>query len=254
MAPDDGTSRRVTRRRRRPNEDGRPARERLLARLAVLRPGDRLPAEPQLAVELEISRPTLREALRSAEDAGLIMRRPGLGTVKTHQPSLANDLSINTGVTDLIRAHGLEPGARDTTIELRLASEDEARKLGLTRPARVWTIDRVRTADDVPVIMSRVVVSEDLFGARELTADALDHNSLYGLLSDKRRAVHHGIASIHPVRADSALAHSLEVKEGALLLRLVQVDYDLAGRPVLLSYEHHLPDAFEFTVSRRGEV
>jgi GntR family transcriptional regulator len=56
------------------------------------------------------------------------------------------------------------------------------------------------------------------------------------------------------VVADAQLARKLEVKEGALLLQLVQVDYDVTGRPVLLSYEHHLPDAFEFTVSRRGEV
>jgi GntR family transcriptional regulator len=234
-------------------DDGRrSARERVLARLAALRPGERLPAEPQLAAELDISRPTLREALRSAQDAGLILRRPGLGTVKTHQPSLANDLSINTGVTDLIRAHGLEPGARDMTVDLRLASDEEARHLDLARPARVWAIDRVRTADGMPVIASRDVVAEEVFKPRELTLDALNRRSVYGYLSDKGLAVNHGIASIYPVAADAELAQSLEVKEGALLLQLVQVDYDVAGRPVLLSYEHHLPDAFEFTVSRRG--
>lgn len=230
----------------------RPARDRLLARLAALRPGDRLPAEPRLAAELDMSRPTLREALRSAEDAGLIVRRPGLGTVKTHHPSLANDLSINTGVTDLIRAHGLEPGTRDVAVELRLASEEEARRLGLTRPARVWVIDRVRTANDVPVIASRDLTAEHVFKPRELTRDALERASVYGYLSDKGLSVRHGIASIHPMMADANLAHTLDVKEGTLLLRLVQVDYDGSGRPVLLSYEHHLPDAFEFTVSRRG--
>ena len=243
---------RVRRRRARRSADRRSARERLFARLAALRPGDRLPAEPQLAAELDISRPTLREALRSAQDAGLIFRRPGLGTVKTHQPSLANDLSINTGVTDLIRAHGLEPGTRDMSVELRLASEEEARRLNLTRPARVWVIDRVRTADGMPVVASRDVVAEPVFQPRELTPDALDDRSMYGYLSDKALPVQHGIASIHPVAADAGLARRLEVKEGTLLLQLVQVDYEVTGRPVLLSHEHHLPDAFEFTVSRRG--
>lgn len=243
---------RVRRRRARGSGGRRSARERLLARLAALRPGDRLPAEPQLAAELDISRPTLREALRSAQDAGLIFRRPGLGTVKTHQPSLANDLSINTGVTDLIRAHGLEPGTRDMTVDLRLASAEEARHLGLSRPVRVWVIDRVRTANGMPVIASRDVAPEEAFRPRELTPDALSHRSMYGYLSDKGLAVHHGVASIHPVAAGAELAHSLEVREGTLLLQLVQVDYDVSGRPLLLSYEHHLPDAFEFTISRRG--
>jgi GntR family transcriptional regulator len=254
MSRGGGTRRRTRRTNASGSREVRPARDRLLSRLAALRPGERLPAGPQLAAELDISRPTLREALQSAQDAGLIMRRPGVGTVKTHRPALANDLSINTGVTDLIRAHGMKPGTRDMSVELRLASEDEARKLGLTRPARAWVIDRVRTADDVPVIVSRDVAPEDLFSSYGAAGDALESGSVYGSLSDKESSVHHGIASIHPVAADSQLARSLEVKEGALLLQLVQVDYDVTGRPVLLSYEHHLPDAFEFTVSRRGEV
>jgi DNA-binding GntR family transcriptional regulator len=32
----------------------------------------------------------------------------------------------------------------------------------------------------------------------------------------------------------------------------MQVDYDTSGRPVLLSHEYHQPDAFEFTLHRKG--
>jgi GntR family transcriptional regulator len=238
--------------RRERSHERRSPRQRLLTRLAALRPGDRLPAEPELAAQLDMSRATLREALQTAADAGLIVRRPGLGTVKTHRPTLVNDLSVNAGVTELIRAHGLEPGTRDLRVELRLASDDEARGLGLARPARVWVIDRVRTANGIPVIASRDIAAEQVFEAREMSSGEVGQRSLYGALSDKHLAVHHGVASIHPLAADRELARRLEVKEGTLLLQLVQVDYDRAGRPVLLSYEHHLPDAFEFTVSRRG--
>ena len=38
----------------------------------------------------------------------------------------------------------------------------------------------------------------------------------------------------------------------ALLLTLFQVDETANGRPVLVSREHHLADAFEMTVYRRG--
>ena len=247
----------ATRRRRQSRHEGdgkTSARERLSARIAALQPGERLPAEPELAAELDVSRPTLREALRSAEDDGLVVRRPGVGTVKTHRPNLLNDLSVNTGVSDLIRAHGLEPGTQSLTVERRYADADEARRLGLRQPARVWVVDRVRTADGMPVIASSDVVPEALVDEEDMTPDALGQRSLYGYLSDKGHHVHHGVAYVRPVAADAGLASRLDVKKGALLLRLVQVDYDAEGTPLMVSDEHHLPDAFEFSVSRRGPV
>ena len=46
----------------------------------VLRPGNRLPAERELAERMDVSRPTLREALAEMESRGLIEARPGGGT------------------------------------------------------------------------------------------------------------------------------------------------------------------------------
>jgi len=42
------------------------------------------------------------------------------------------------------------------------------------------------------------------------------------------------------------------VPKNSPLLYLMQVDYEPSGRPVLLSHEYDRPDAFEFTVHRKG--
>lgn len=46
----------------------------------VLRPGDRLPAERELGALVDVSRPILRDALKTLETRGLIVSRPGGGT------------------------------------------------------------------------------------------------------------------------------------------------------------------------------
>ena len=48
------------------------------------------------------------------------------------------------------------------------------------------------------------------------------------------------------------LARRLDVPRGTLLLTIEQVDRTVDGVPVLVSREHHVADAFTFTLLRRG--
>jgi GntR family transcriptional repressor for pyruvate dehydrogenase complex len=45
----------------------------------ILRPGERLPSERELADRLGVSRPSLRDAISSLQDSGLLTARPGAG-------------------------------------------------------------------------------------------------------------------------------------------------------------------------------
>lgn len=51
----------------------------LLILRGILRPGERLPAERELAELMGVSRPSLREALSELQAAGLLVSRPGAG-------------------------------------------------------------------------------------------------------------------------------------------------------------------------------
>jgi GntR family transcriptional regulator len=228
-------------------------RDDLLSRIATgqIPPGSKLPPEPELAEEMGVSRPTLREALRSLEEDGFVTRTSGAGTFATHRPRLRNNLDVNFGVTEAIRAAGMQAGTSQSSVHAEGATEEEAGALDLYEGDPVVRLERVRTADGRAVVFSIDVVSAARVGAAELASTPLD-GSVYELLERHGASVEHGVVSVEPARADRRLAKRLGVKTGSLLLYLRQVDYGREGESLLLSHEHHLSEAFEFTVVRRG--
>lgn len=228
-------------------------RDELVTRISTgrIRPGTKLPPEPELAEEMGVSRATLREALRSLEEDGFVTRTRGAGTYATHRPRLRNNLDVNFGVTEAIRAAGMRPGTTQSAIHTVAAAPEDAAALDLSLGDPVVVLERVRTADGQPVVFSRDVIAARALPATELAAMPID-GSLYEILERLGHPVAHGIVTVAPERADKEMAKRLKVKAGELLLYLRQIDYGREGEPLLLSEEYHLADAFEFSVVRRG--
>jgi DNA-binding GntR family transcriptional regulator len=223
-------------------------REQILA--GRWRPGDRLPSEPELARRRTVSRSSMRAAITMLEEEGFVSRRHGSGTYVTHRPALPSDLGRNFGVSSLIAMTGLQPGTVEQTWGVVPAPRDVAEALGVEPGAPVCELRRVRTADG-----RRVVDIIDRCRVEHIAPEDLEEvseGSIYAALAERGLAVEHGVAELRPGNADGEIARRLDVPRGSLLITIDQIDRTADGIPVLVSREHHLADAFTFTLLRRG--
>ena len=233
-------------------------REDLRARIldGRLEPGSQLPPEIELARAIGVSRTSLREAVMQLEQDGLLIRRHGHGTfVRSSLHLLHTSLDVNLSATQLIKAHGMEPGTRDLRLHRQPASEHEAERLGIAVADPVIVLERVRSADGRPVVFTRDVFPYALFAGAGVDPDELtqDGLSVYRFMAERLgTSVVDGMAWIRPDVATEELAGRLEVAVGALVFVIEQVDRDAAERRLLLTWEHYAADAFEFVVHRRG--
>lgn len=213
-------------------------------------PGDQLPPEGELAEQYEVSRLTLREAVRGLAEEGFVSRQQGTGTYVTGVPRLQNNLSENFGVTDLISRLGLKPGGKILDVSIEPASDRVARAIDVKPHDAVTRLERLRTAQGDPIVYSIEYV------ARDVEADAAtlkSHGgSLYGLLSAAGIELHHAVAKLKALAADEKLADRLRISAGDPLLFMEQVDYDSADQPHLLALEWYRADLVELSVYRRG--
>ena len=96
-----------------------------------VKPGEKLPGEYELAQILQVSRVTVREALRTLERERLISRRRGIGTIVLPE-MIRKDLSLNFGITAMIHNAGQQEKIEEITVKAETASVDVSEALGLS--------------------------------------------------------------------------------------------------------------------------
>jgi len=215
-------------------------------------PGSQLPPEMELLQMLGISRTTLREALRILEEQRLIRKHRGLGTFVMDR-AIIKDMSRNFGITEMISQAGFTPGTRDFEIYLGPSSKKFSAKLDMPGDKTMVVIDRVRTANDKPVVWTRDIMPQEYLGGWMPTIKELNQSSLYECLQEHTNIrIVNGTASFNPIQANREVAEKLNIQRNDLLLLIDQVDFDQSQRPVLYSVEYHLTDKFNFIIHRKG--
>ena len=106
--------------------EGIVAQVRDLIRDGRLQPGQRLPAERELAERFQVSRASLREAIRTLELEGLVVIRPGAGTFVSEE-------GFDAAMDVLARRLLAEREALADVVELRLVLEPQIAALAAQR-------------------------------------------------------------------------------------------------------------------------
>lgn len=218
-----------------------------------LSPGAKLLPEAQLAVELGVSRPSLREAIRILAHEGRIVVKHGIGTFVGKEPKLLGPLELMRSMTELIRAAGGVPSHRDVSVDLVEPPGQVAAELGLADRDRVGLVSRVRLMDDMPFAEAREYV---VLGAPPRTFETLrrfETSSLYQFLREEFGvAITHSRAKLSAVAADANVARVLGLRKGAPLLLMRELHFASEGKPVLLTINHHNSKVIEVTSMRSG--
>ncbi|NHU85944.1 GntR family transcriptional regulator [Kocuria sp. JC486] len=209
-----------------------------------LPPGTRLDNEIELAKRFSLSRPTMRQALDQLVQAGLVVRRRGIGT-QVVEPPVRRPLQLSSLYDDLI-----EQGSKPSTEILELAhvsaDQDRAELLGIKEGTPLQYLRRVRSIDGTPLAIMENWVPTDVL---ELDQGQLRDHGLYDLMRgagiDFRLAHQRMGATV----ADKQQAALLDVEPGAPLVQMERVARDSSGRAVDGGHHLYRADLYSFEMT-----
>jgi GntR family transcriptional regulator len=197
-------------------------------------PDGRLPTEEDLAKQYQVSRLTVRSALRRLEEDGLIERRRARGTFVCRE-----------ALAKLVREHGrfgfeedLRRHGGTLTTELLSIEEIEspsfvAASLGLPANESVYRVRRLGRVNGEPLFLVRHYYPLEI-GAKLVEQDLTDGSSSQLLAKLLGVRITSARMRIDAAVANAREARHLQVRKGHPLLVTHVTSYDAAGRPLQL--------------------
>ena len=216
--------------------------------------GQSIPTEDELQKFYGVSRTTVRLALAKLVNEGYIRRQQGKGTyvdpqglvTKGKPKPLSRDMFGVKSTTQIIQSAGMKVRTEVLHFARQLPGEDVAEKLGIKEKDPVLHFERVRYANDRPLVLEKSWVPaaecpdlkrEDVKG------------SLYLVLCKK---YHHHIAAAHQslraVLASELDARTLDLQVGEPVMLVRGVTYLNDGRAIELQESHFRAGSIEFII------
>lgn len=207
----------------------------------ALTPGSLLGNEIELAGRLGLSRPTVRQAIQSLVDKGLLVRRRGVGT-QVVRSQVKRPLELSSLYDDL-EAAGQRPATTVLRNTLEPASAEVAAALGVAEGAEVHRVERLRLTHEEPVAFLCNHLPKGLIA---LDSEELEATGLYRLMRSGGISLHSARQSVGARAATAQEAELLDEPAGAPLLTMRRVSYDDTGRAVELGSHVYRASRYSF--------
>ena len=184
----------------------------------VYKPGDLLPSENHLCSQYGITRPTVRHALDSLINDGMILKHQGKGSIVCGPPNGIGILSIS-GTTSALGSHNLrtqmlsKPVVTQWPEEFMFPLNDEFRQSGCIY------LERLRLVNDVPVFYDLNYLPN--INLPRFSNRNFDNRSLFDILRKVFQIeVRSGEQRIRAMQADEKICSYLNVPVGHPILHL----------------------------------
>lgn len=209
--------------------------------------GKLLPNEVDLAIQLQISRTTLRQALNKLVYEGLLIRKKGVGTKVA-------DVKINSKSVNWL-SFSQEMKARNIPIknfELHVSwvypEEHIANFFSIQTDQKILKLERLRGRPDEPF----VYFSSYFHPRTGLTGEEDFKRPLYDILqTDYNIIAELSREEISATTADKFIASKLEVEPGSPLLFRKRYVYDQTESPIEYNLGYYKADSFVYSVESR---
>ncbi|AXX64934.1 MAG: GntR family transcriptional regulator [Lactobacillus sp.] len=208
--------------------------------------GQRIPSERALAKKFNVSRMTMRQAIQTLVDEGILQRKVGSGTYIASQ-KVQEKMSGTTSFTDIMLSQGKKPSSKLVSYYFAESSLSEQEQLQIDSPFSVLRMERIRLADNIPICFDITSVPADI-----VTGISRDEivKSLYHALEKHGYQLGHAFQTVSAMLSSEKVSELLQIKKGTPILRLRQITMLSDGRPFEYVRSQYVGDRFEFYLER----
>lgn len=208
------------------------------------RDGKLLPNEIELSEQLKMSRNTLRQAINTLVNEGLIIRKRGVGT-RVAEKNIYSEATNWLSFSQEMKVLGVEIENFELHISRQIPSDEARSFFSITENTKVLRIERLRGKINFPFVYFISEFNPEI----PLTGGENFNRPLYEILrNDYNIVVKTSREEISAAPANNFIASKLEIETGAPILIRKRAVSDINGKPIEYNIGWYRADSFTYKI------